>query len=301
MTISENRSTICKMICKVFEQGEKVRNQDLIFPEEIQKITNIQYGKDRDINRLDIYRRKDQTDKILPVIVNVHGGGWIYGNKEGYQYYLAEFAKRGYAVINFDYHLAPQYKFPKPIEDTFEVFEWLGKHAGEYMLDSAQIYAIGDSAGAHTLSAYITAYYNPAYRRAIQMEYRPWKRNICPKAIALNCGVMSVMREAMSDEFIGILMQEYLKKSEDIEVFNFVPYIKKFSSVYFMEAEGDFTNLTHASFIRKLRENRDVIEVHRYGEKDRELVHCFQCDIRNEEAKKCNYDEFMFFEKEKNS
>ena len=60
--------------------------------------------------KLDVYRQKDATGK-LPVIVSVHGGGWVYGDKERYQFYCMDLAERGFAVVNFSYRLAPEYKF----------------------------------------------------------------------------------------------------------------------------------------------------------------------------------------------
>ena len=48
----------------------------------------------------------------LPVIVSVHGGGYVYGSKEVYQYYCMSLAGQGFAVINFNYRLAPGARFP---------------------------------------------------------------------------------------------------------------------------------------------------------------------------------------------
>lgn len=87
---------------------------------------------------LDVYRPKD-TEGNLPVIVSVHGGGWVYGDKELYQYYCMSIAQRGFAVVNFTYRLAPEYQFPAPMEDTNSVFAWILDNKDKYGMDVANL------------------------------------------------------------------------------------------------------------------------------------------------------------------
>ena len=90
---------------------DKKRDEGLFAPKEIVRHVNIAYdNKDSKWNLLDVYRPKDRSD-LLPVIISVHGGGWVYGDKEVYQFYCMELAKEGFAVVNFSYRLAPEYKF----------------------------------------------------------------------------------------------------------------------------------------------------------------------------------------------
>ena len=48
----------------------------------------------------------------LPVILNVHGGGWVYGTKDVYLRYCLFLAQQGFAVVDMNYHLAPKKRFP---------------------------------------------------------------------------------------------------------------------------------------------------------------------------------------------
>ena len=61
--------------------GDAKRDAGLTTPDDIQRFDNISYGEDLVWNLLDVYRPKKQDGK-LPVIVNIHGGGWVYGDKE---------------------------------------------------------------------------------------------------------------------------------------------------------------------------------------------------------------------------
>ena len=112
-----------------FKAFDDIRDAGLTTPEEIERFDDIQYGADDTWQVLDVYRRKDARGKKLPVIVSVHGGGWVYGDKERYQYYCMDLAMRGFAVVNFTYRLAPEHKFPAPLEDTNLVMSWIMEHA----------------------------------------------------------------------------------------------------------------------------------------------------------------------------
>ena len=107
-----------------FKKGDRRRDAGLSTPPEIQRYDDIVYGDSKKWQILDVYRPKDKAGK-LPVILSVHGGGWVYGTKETYQFYCMDLVKRGFAVVNFTYRLAPEHRYPAQIEDTNAVVEWI--------------------------------------------------------------------------------------------------------------------------------------------------------------------------------
>ena len=74
-------SKTSERVRKEWKIGDAKRDAGLTTPEDIERFDNIAYGSDPVWNLLDVYRPKEQKGK-LPVIVNIHGGGWVYGNKE---------------------------------------------------------------------------------------------------------------------------------------------------------------------------------------------------------------------------
>jgi acetyl esterase/lipase len=83
-----------------------------------------------------------------PVIVFIHGGGFLYGNKrDGQAAPALEGLRRGYAVASIDYRLSPEAKFPAQIEDVKSSIRWLRANAAKYRLDPARIAVWGSSAG----------------------------------------------------------------------------------------------------------------------------------------------------------
>ena len=149
------------LFCRGCTKADRKRDKGLKIPSTVEYIRNISYGEHKKYHILDICWPKKvdnqpvdpETDK-LPVIVNVHGGGFVYGSKEVYQFYCASLAERGFAVVNINYRLAPKYKFPTPIKDLNAVLHWLVANQKEYPLDLNNVILIGDSAGAQITSQY---------------------------------------------------------------------------------------------------------------------------------------------------
>ena len=146
-------SFISFMLRTAFRRSDDKRDAGLTTPEGIERFDDLRYGEDARWNLLDVYRPKGIEGK-LPVIVSVHGGGWVYGDKERYQYYCMSLAEHGFAVVNFTYRLAPKHKFPAALEDTNAVFHWLMRHGADYGLEPSRVFGVGDSAGAQLLGLF---------------------------------------------------------------------------------------------------------------------------------------------------
>ncbi len=179
------------LLRKTFQKGDDRRDAGLAAPTDIEQRTDICYGTDPKWQSLDVYRPLGTQGK-LPVIISVHGGGWAYGDKERYRFYCMDLAQRGFAVVNFTYRLAPEFKFPSGIEDTKLVFSWVMKNSEWF--DPDHVFAVGDSAGAHMLTVYCALCADPAYadRVGVFPPLRPDGSPFLPDAVGLNCGVYQI-------------------------------------------------------------------------------------------------------------
>ena len=121
----------------------------------------------------------------LPVIVSVHGGGWVYGGNGVYRHYCARLAAAGFAVLNINYRLAPKYKFPAALQDLNAVFHWIDGHASDHGLDRANLFVVGDSAGAQIACQYLAALSNPVYASRFPLQAPA----ITVSALACICGL----------------------------------------------------------------------------------------------------------------
>lgn len=104
---------------------------------------------------LDLYTPKNATTEKLPVLIYVHGGGWVEGDKVvNADNYLETTVKKlidkQYVVISINYTLlSDSIHFPLPLEDTKDAIRWVRKNAEKYNLDTNNIGLFGASAGAH--------------------------------------------------------------------------------------------------------------------------------------------------------
>lgn len=84
----------------------------------------------------------------LPVVVYLHGGGWVVGDLDTYDGTARLHAAGADAVVvSVDYRLAPEHPFPAAVDDAWAVTRWVGEHAGELGADAGRLAVAGDSAG----------------------------------------------------------------------------------------------------------------------------------------------------------
>ena len=277
-----------------FQAGDDLRDAGLTTPEDIIRYDDIVYGEDPVWQSLDVYRPKAAKGKIIPVIVSVHGGGWVYGDKQRYQYYCMDLAQRGFAVVNYSYRLAPENTFPAQLEDTCAVFSWVLRNAAQYGFDKEHVFVVGDSAGGHILGLFSALCTNPEFAAA-QTTQPP--AGFAPTAIALNCGVYRIYPGA--DELTSQLMVDLMPQggtAQELELVDVICHItRQFPPCFLMTSSGDFLKAQAPALAVRLAE-LDVPFVYRYYAGDgKQLPHVFHCDIRNADARLCSDEECNFF------
>ena len=70
----------------------------------------------------------------LPTVVDIHGGGWMYGDRHLNRSYCMYLASRGYAVMGMSYRLVPEVTVAGQVQDVFASLRWLAEHGSEYGL-----------------------------------------------------------------------------------------------------------------------------------------------------------------------
>jgi len=87
-------------------------------------------------------------DRTLPVLLYLHGGGWVVGDLDTHDSVCRALARRAdCVVVSLDYRLAPENRFPAPVEDAWAGLNWLRDHAHEIGADPDRIAVGGDSSG----------------------------------------------------------------------------------------------------------------------------------------------------------
>jgi acetyl esterase/lipase len=98
-----------------------------------------------------------------PVVLCIHGGGWISGSKEEYAPVAEEFARRGFAGAACEYRLAPLYPFPAAVQDVRAAVRFLRQEADALGTRPDAVFAFGNSAGGH-LSSFLALSPEPTER-----------------------------------------------------------------------------------------------------------------------------------------
>ncbi|MEW5884675.1 MAG: alpha/beta hydrolase [Armatimonadota bacterium] len=97
--------------------------------------------------RLDLFL--PGTEAPAPVVLCIHGGGWISGDKTDCHIVASELVRRGYAAACPDYRLAPLYAYPAAVEDIRAAVRFLRERGAEVGIDPGRVAAFGNSAGGH--------------------------------------------------------------------------------------------------------------------------------------------------------
>ena len=99
-------------------------------------------------NRVDLYLPRE-TAGPTPVLMYIHGGGWVGGNKEANVLRLLPYLDMGWAVVNVQYRLGRVARAPAAVEDCLCALQWVKRNADTYNFDASRIVVTGNSAGGH--------------------------------------------------------------------------------------------------------------------------------------------------------
>lgn len=265
--------------------SDRRRDAGLTTPAGVERRDNISYGPDGAWNLLDVYRPKGAAG-LLPTVVSVHGGAYVYGDKDRYQFYCMPLAELGCGVVNFNYHLAPRYSFPAPLRDLEQVLLWLARRGADFGLDRDKVFLIGDSAGAQIASQYGAAWSNPDYGALLGLG-RP---GVAIRGLGLNCGMYQLRPE--KKRLLGSAVNWYIPKRAHIsqEVLDVLGHIGPgFPPTYLMSAPGDFLADHCMPMAALLREQNVPTEAKLYG--DKKTGHVFHLDIRSPLGRQANREE----------
>ena len=279
-------------------KSDKKRDASLVFPSEVEAIRDINYAGNNDIyNNLDVYFPKGTTG-VLPVIVSYHGGGYVYGTKEIYQHYGAYLASKGFVFVNFNYHLAPKYKYPTQLTEANMVFKWVEVNAEQYHMDIKNIFVVGDSAGAQMISQYLAIFKNEEYAKLFPFEV---PQDLRIRAAGLNCGLYSVPTgdgESL-DRFTRDLMRDYMGNdiAKYAEMNDVLGNIKSnYPPCYIMTSEYDFLKANAKPMCEFLQSKGVEAQWKCYGTPDKKYMgHVCHVNMNLEEAREINDDEVAFF------
>ncbi|HSZ36400.1 MAG TPA: alpha/beta hydrolase [Acidimicrobiales bacterium] len=175
----------------------------------VQATSNIDYSGDGSKrHRLDVYRSRLVPREHAPVMVYVHGGGWVIGDKrEQGKPMMFELVARGWVCVAINYRLSPKASWPDHVVDVKQALAWVKHHIAEYGGDPGFIAISGGSAGGHLCALAALTAGDPAFQPGFEDE------DTSVQACVPFYGVMDLTSSPEGSAIFGPGMVEMLEKT----------------------------------------------------------------------------------------
>ena len=220
-----------------------------VFTNNVKTVNSISVEKDvvyndtlPDVCTLDIYCPPLKGRDKYPVLVDVHGGGWITGDKYWRRGLNRAFADMGLCVISPNYGLSPRFKYPECVKHLFACFKWICDHAEERRLDLDNVLITGDSAGGQLACLVLAIQNNAEVKARIGAVDSPLRF----KGGMLVCGAYdpdSMAKNIFSNKLFLDMTgygRKHLREFKDYDLMNPVNFVGKDFPADVMVAYGRF-------------------------------------------------------------
>lgn len=275
-------------------KGEKTKSNHkkvALQNKNITAFTDITYMKSLSNSQLDILMPKNiSANEKLPVIFWAHGGGFIAGDKQYKNPLLANLVERGYVVVNVNYALAPEYRYPTPLIQMDQAVSFIKDNQHKLPVDLNQVIFGGDSAGAQINSQYTAIQTNPELRQEMGFE-----QQFTPDEIkaAIFLGGFYDMHTVRQTEFprIDLFMRSYTGAKDwesHLKTINQMSterqITKHFPSTYLSVGDADPFETQNKSFSHALKQHNVPVDALFY-DGTHHLKHQYQFHLEKPESK----------------
>lgn len=231
---------IMQVSWKFCDKSDKKRMATQTPPENVVKVKDVEYLDDGNpYHKFDVFYPEGIIPKEgLPVIIDIHGGGWMYASKDLNEYYCMELANKGYCVFSISYRLVPDVTVYEQIKDCTDALAYINSNMKNYPANKKTVMLTGDSAGGQ-LALYSTILNNNPDAREI-FGTVDTKLNIkcllltSPVTYAKSGGWFSIYTKKMwGEDYKTKAAYNYMDLDEIMELASNMP------PTYFITSSGD--------------------------------------------------------------
>lgn len=285
------------LLGRVFYIDDLVKNRganNLKFP-NVTEINDVVYDDSLpDVCKLDLLFDENKLPESgrYPVVFNIHGGGWIVGDKRFRRGVSIQFANDGNFVVSINYALTPKYTYRDQVQNIFSALRWVKDNAEKYKLDLDKMVITGDSAGAHLSAVTLVTLLDTNW----QQKFNVSPVDISFKGSMLFCGpydftefwmrfpIMSAMLKGIA----GIKRVRDYDKSEFVDYLNPIPQIdERFPQTLVVTGAQDFVTNPHNKNLMKKFDEVGVKYERYHATHFFNCFHDFHLKIWMPDAKKC--------------
>ena len=240
---------IMQMVWRFCADGDAAKHAVQTPPESLVKNKDIPYIDDGNIyHQLDVYYPKGlKKGEKLPVIIDIHGGGWMYGDKDLNEYYCLALAEKGYVVFNMSYRLVPDVTVNEQLQDVAEALSWISKNMKDYPCDEENIMLTGDSAGGQLAVYSAVLLQNEELRKTFEVV----DGNLDITALVLTSPVSYMKDGGAFSIYTKILWgKDYKEKAtyDFMDLSEIIDYAEQFPPTYLITSSGD--SLAHDQTVK---------------------------------------------------
>ena len=221
---------------------------------------------------MDVFKPKVNPNTELPVIIVIHGGGLVAGDRRISRKLSRTLAEKGYLVFSIEYRLAPRANVCEQLDDVCAGMDLIGKKLVDFNVDFTRIFLVSESAGAY-LATYVAAMKNST-KLQNAIGYQPTRMSF--KALGLFSGMFYTNRQ----DPIGLLLSEqfYGEKGNDGTFLQYTnpehpEIVQNLPPIFFVTSRGDFLNRYTLDYHKALKKAGNDTHLLYYGSK--ELIHSF--------------------------
>ena len=269
-------------------------------------ISEIKYDTEYPNSYLDITYPDENREIDRPTLFYFHGGGFFAGSKNmgdpmaetDATALLDDICAAGFNIVNVDYALVPDCRFPVPLIQANRAFAYIQEHAEEYHLNMNNVVIMGSSAGAIMTSQLGSIITNPEY--AELLEITPAFQPEQVKAVILDDAPLDYEKFSFATK---ILVGNYVKGS----IYLNKDEIKKYNNIKSLTANYPAAVLLGSEYRHDMNVMHDELEklgceqilIDPYAERGETKQHCFVASERVDPVAKDAFDRMMAFIKER--
>lgn len=192
------------LIRREFDKGsaEVSKALEKHVPNGVTTVENQQYRQNDEDGYMDVYY-PENTTAPRPVVIWVHGGAWVSGDKDDIDNYLKIIASYGYTAVGVDYTIAPERQYPFPIIQLNDALSYLQQNADRLHVDTSKAVLAGDSAGSQIVAQMANIITSPSYAKEIDIA--PSMSADKLNGVLLNCGAYDLELPDYNGPFGGLL------------------------------------------------------------------------------------------------
>ncbi len=284
----------CWLLRNAFRFGTLIRPKEYAtIRSRVKIVRDLCYDIKNKFCTLDIVLPAEQNEP-LPVIFWAHGGAYVGGDKRDVEEYVVMLAARGYAVVNLNYPLAPEFCYPAGVLSIASAYSFIQKHATEYSIDLTRVYFAGDSAGAQMSAQFVNAQVDEDDARRLGLLQTVPYETI--RGVILFCGLYDAPAYAarfhhtpvayvVHRVFWGVTGNRNWPYGEEIRnaaVLHHIP--EQFPAVFLTDGNSDSFLEQCEAYAAALQDSSADVECVAYPRKRARLQHEYQFHLHKQEA-----------------